>query len=327
MSSKQKILKKVPGIAWATIGIFVVLSITTSGFFTSFNLMSLLRDCCVLILVSMGMHLTILSGKLNIAVGAIMSFCGVVTELALQDGMNVFLAILLGLAAGTFIGWIAGILIAYLNFDFWVITYAFMGISQGLALVISGGNTVPGSNSAFSFLGTGKIGGVYTIIWLTVIVCAIMIYISYSTKFGNNIYAIGGNVSSASLSGINVKKTIVWIFTFSGILSALSGILLAAKTNSASPIGGSGYEFDAIAAVLIGGTPFSGGRGNITYTMIGAIMMRLLRNGLNLIGLSPYWQTFIIGLLVMGIIVVDVIVTEKAEKKRLRRVYQYDEKN
>lgn len=324
MKSIKSAAGKLPGIVYGLAAIFVFFTLIAQGFLSKFNLLALSKDCCLLIIISLGMHMTILSGKLDISVGAVMSFCGVVTGLMLQAGINMWVAILAGILLGAGIGSLSGYLIAYQEFDFWVVTYAFMGVAQGLALVLSKGNTIPGFEERFRFFGTGKIFGVFVIIWITIAICIFMIYLNFKTKFGYNVFSVGGSAHSAQLSGINVRHIYLSVFAISGTMAAISGVLLAAKSNSASPIGGAGYEFDAIAAVLIGGTPFCGGMGRITHTIMGAILMRMLRNGLNLVGLSPYWQTFIIGAIVMLVIIVDVLHQRKKNRQSERRVYRLE---
>lgn len=318
------LLHKVPGILVGLIIVFLFFSFTARGFSSTFNLLNLMKDASLLVIVSLGMSICILSGHNNISVGAVMSLCGIVTAILLHTGMNMYFAISLGILTGSAIGAISGYLIAYWKFDYWVVTYAFMGIAQGLALVLSKGNTVPGFERSFRYISDGKILGVFVMIWITIAICGFMIYLSYNSKFGYNIYSIGGSQQSALLSGINVKKNVFAIYVITGALAAVSGIMLAAKSNSASPIGGFGYEFDAIAAVLIGGTTFDGGKGKITGTIMGAMLIRTLRNGLNMIGLSPYWQLFIIGFIVLTIIVIDVTYQARKKTQSMRRVYKYE---
>ncbi len=151
---------------------------------------------------------------------------------------------------------------------------------------------------------------------IAALLCLLLVWLSTRTKFGYDVYSIGGSQQSARLAGINVKRNLLWIFIITDLLAAVSGILLAAKSNSASPIGGQGYEWDAIAAVLIGGTPFDGGKGKVSGCIIGAVLMRTL------IGLSPYWQTFIIGAVVMLVIVADGINEYRKKTQAARRVYK-----
>lgn len=322
MSSIKNTLSKLPGILYGLIAICVVFSFLVQGFFSAYNFLNLGKDSCLLIIVSLGMSLCILSGSIDMSQGGVMSLSGVMTALCLKAGVNVFPAVLLGLLTGLVFGAITGALIAYVKFDFWVVTYAMMGIGDGLALWLSKGNTIPGFKTDFRFIGDGKIAGIYFMIWVTVLICLIMCFLSFKTRFGYNIYSLGGSYHTAELAGINVKKNLFFVFVLSGVLAAASGVMLASKSNSASPIGGSVYVFDAIAAVLIGGTGFEGGKGKITGTIIGAILMRTIRNGLNLAGLSPYLQTFLMGVIVLVIILADVLNQNHKKTMSLRRIYK-----
>jgi ribose/xylose/arabinose/galactoside ABC-type transport system permease subunit len=322
MNKVKKIFEKIPGIVIGFFIVFVFFSVTADGFFSQYNLSVLFKDSCMLIIMALGMSLCILAGQINIGVGAIMSLCSVITGLLLHAELNMFVAIAGGLFVGTVIGIACGFLIVYQNFDFWVVTYAFMGISQGLALVLSGGNTIPDFSRAFRFIADGKILGIYCIIILTIGICVIIVYFTNCTIFGSNVYAIGGSRQCAILSGIKIKKTLLQVYAISGFLAAVAGIMQASRSNSASPIGGAGYEFEAIAAVLIGGITFDGGKGKITGSIIAAVLMRMLRNGLNMIGLSPFWQTFIIGITVLSIFLVDVIRSRRQKIQSMRRIYK-----
>lgn len=318
----KKVIGKIPGVLYGLILIAAFFAAIAPGFFSAYNLQNLLKDCGILIIVSLGMNLVILTGRMNVSVGGLMSLTGVVCAVLMQGGMAPGPAVLLGLLLGTLQGALLGYLIAYLNFSDWVVTYAFMGVCQGVALAMTDGNTVPIVNQGFRLLATGKIFGIFIMIWIAVLLSIGMIYLSMKTKFGYNVYSMGGSENSARLAGIRTQKVLFAVFSISGFLAAVSGILLVAKSNSGSPIGGSGYEWDAIAAVLIGGTIFDGGVGRVSGCVIGAVLMRTLRNGLALIGLSPYWQTFIIGAAVMGIVIVDGIGVHRKNVQMLRRVYK-----
>lgn len=320
----KHMLSKIPGVLFGVIGVFAFFAVFADGFVSMYNVSNLLKDCSLLVIVSLGMNLVIMSGRINISIGAVMSLCGVITGILLQKGFPMGIAILAGFAVGIILGAFIGYLIAYQKFSDWVVTYAFMGIAQGLALAASNGNTIPGFDNSFRFLATGEVCGIYMMIIITVVICTIMVYVSLKTKFGYNIYSIGGSEQSAKLSGIKVKLNLLIMFIISSGLAAIAGILLAAKSNSASPIGGQGYEWDAIAAVLIGGTQFEGGKGKLTGSVIGAILMRMLRNGLTMIGLSPYLQTFIIGAAVMLIIIADGYNEHHKKIQAARRVYTYE---
>jgi len=313
-SIKNKV-KKLPTIVYGLAIVIVFFAITADYFLTFLNLMNILKHAAVLIIVSLGMTLAILLGKNDMSVGSIMSFVGVVTGLSLHKGIPVTIAMTLGIAIGSLIGITNGFLIGYKKFDYWIVTFANMGIAQSLALVISNGATIPGFESNFRFLGDGNIYGVPVGILIALAITGLLIHITFNTQFGSNIYSVGGNEQVARYAGINTQKVIFKTYLLSSVLAGFAGVLLAAKVNSANPIAGAGYEFDAIAATLIGGTPFDGGRGGVFGTLIGAFIIATLRNGLNMLGFTPPIQFTLIGFIIILIIVIDVL-NEKYKKRR-----------
>ena len=300
--------------------IIAFFSITADYFLTFINMMNILKHASVLIVVSLGMTLAILLGKNDMSVGSIMSLVGVVTGICLHRGIPIPLAICVGLAVGSIIGFVNGFLIGYRKFDYWIVTFANMGIAQSLALVISNGATIPGFDSRFRFLGDGQIYGVPVSIIIAIVITMGIMYLTYNTKYGSNIYSVGGNEQVSRYSGIDTNNVIFKTYILSSILAGFAGILLASKVNSASPIAGSGYEFDAIAATLIGGTPFEGGRGGVLGTLIGACIIATLRNGLNMLGLTPPIQFTPIGFIIILIIIFDVLNEKYKERKGGARV-------
>lgn len=310
-----KHLKKLPGIVYGLVLIIAFFGLTADYFLTFMNLMNILKHASVLIVVSLGTTLAILLGKNDMSVGSIMSLVGVVTGICLHRGVPVPLAICIGLAAGSIIGFVNGYLIGYKKFDYWIVTFANMGIGQSLALVISDGSTIPGFHSSFRFLGDGEIFGVPVSILIAIAITLGIMYLSHNTKFGSNIYSVGGNEQVARYSGIDTNNVIFKTYILGSLLAGFAGILLVSKVNSANPIAGSGYEFDAIAAALIGGTPFGGGRGGVLGTFIGACIIATLRNGLNMLGLTPPIQYTLVGFIIVLIIIFDVLNEKyKAEK-------------
>jgi len=308
-------LKKLPGIVYGLVIIIAFFSVTADYFLTFLNMMNILKHASVLIVVSLGMTLAILLGKNDMSVGSIMSLVGVVTGICLHRGMPVFIAICFGLAIGCGIGFINGYLIGFKKFDYWIVTFANMGIAQSLALVISNGATIPGFDSSFRFLGDGQIYGVPVSIIIAIAITLGIMNLTYNTKYGSNIYSVGGNEQVARYSGINTDNVIFKTYLLSSILAGFAGVLLISKVNSASPIAGSGYEFDAIAATLIGGTPFEGGRGGVFGTLIGACIIATLRNGLNMLGFTPPIQFTLIGFIIILIIIFDVL-NEKYKQQK-----------
>jgi ribose transport system permease protein len=321
VNRSRNILGKFSGLSIGLLLLLAFFSVFTSGFFTVYNLLNLLKASTVLLMVSFGMYMAILSGQIDMSVGSVMSLAGVVTGLCLQHGVNLVFALGAGLLVGAAFGALNGYFIGKQHFDFWVVTFATMGIAQGIALVVTGGNVVPGFANSFRFLGDGKVGGVYFIIWFTIFLCIFINFIMGKTKYGYRVFAVGGDPQCSRFAGIKVSNVRLQLYIFSGVLAAVAGIFLASKTNSASPIAGTGYEFDAIAAVLIGGTPFEGGKGTVKGTIVGGLLITVLRNGLNLMGLTTPVQFTAIGLIIMIIIVVDVLKMKRKNQAEMRRKY------
>jgi ribose/xylose/arabinose/galactoside ABC-type transport system permease subunit len=187
-------------------------------------------------------------------------------------------------------------------------------------LVACDGDIISSDSEVLLFIGTGKVLGVFFIIWFAVIVYILMLYITNRTKFGYEIYSVGGSEQVAMLSGIKTYKVYIRAFVIAGILSAIGGIFLAGKANSGNATIGDGYEFNAIATVLIGGTPFDGGKGGLLGTMVGAFFISVLRNGISLMGFTPAWQYALIGIAILITILVDVLINERTKREEKRRV-------
>lgn len=325
--SENKVIKKIrganiPGILVGDILLVIFFAIVSDGFFTPYNLMLILRNCCTLLLTSMGLTLVILMGKNDISVGSIVSMTAVTIAVLLEKGLPTFLVVIIALAMGALIGTINGILVAKLNFDYWVVAFASMSIFAGLALVTTDGVTVSIHNDILDWIGNGKILGVYVIIWLTIILTIIMILVQNKTRFGYNVYSIGGSENVAKVSGVQVVKTRILVYMLSGFFASVAGLAIACMTNSGSPSVGTDYSFNAMAAVVIGGTSFSGGKGGILGTVFGTLLLRILTSGLSLMGIPSTWQRAITGLVIVAVIVVDVLNVNRKNIKGLRRVYR-----
>lgn len=307
--------KEYGGSLLGTILVFIFFSVMTDSFFTVYNLLNVFKNASILLIASIGTTMAIILGKNDISIGSIMSLTGVVTAILMRSGYSTVFAIIVGLSLGLLCGIINGYLIAYVKADFWITTFAMMSLAHGFSLVLSNGNSISGFAQGFRFLGSGKLLGVYFLTWLTGFTILLMLFILRKTKFGYNIYAVGDNEECAVLSGLNSNKIVLGVFSLSGLFAAIAGLLLASKANSAMPTGGSGYEFDAIAAVLIGGTSFSGGTGGLEGTIIGVLLITILRNGLTAFGLASIWQYIIIGVVIMAVIIFDVTRTRLKENK------------
>lgn len=311
----------IPGILIGDILLILFFSIATDRFFTSYNLMLILRNCCTLLLTSTGLTLVILMGKNDISVGSTVSMAAVVVALLNQSGMPTALVILIPLVMGLAIGAFNGVLVAKLKFDYWVVAFASMSIFAGLALVLTNGVTIPVKNEVLDWIGNGKILGLYVIIWLTILLVGLMVLVQKKTRFGYNVYSIGGSENVANVSGIKVVKTRIWVYALAGLFAAVAGVAIACMTNSGSPSVGVEYSFNAMAAVVIGGTSMAGGKGGILGTVFGTVLLRVLASGLSLMGIPATWQKALIGVVIVTMIVVDVANEHRKNIKGLRRVY------
>lgn len=324
MDAIKNIYKNMSGLLLGLIIMVILLGIFVDGFASLYNLQNIAKDFSILLVVSIAMTLAILLGKIDISVGSVMSMSGIIATVLLMNGYNIIFALIVAMLSGVCIGLINGYLIGYHKFDYFIVTFATLAIAKSIAFVVCNGKIIPVSNSAFMFIGSGKIAGIYFVIWLSLIIYLLMYYITNKTEFGYKIYSIGGSEQTSILAGINPQRVYIKAFAIGGLLASISGIFLAAVANTGNATAGTGYEFNAIAAVLIGGTPFDGGRGGLKGTFVGALFITVLKNGLNLMGFTPSWQYTIIGFIILTVLIVDVIMEEQKKKEVMRRKwYEY----
>ena len=326
MEKGKKIISRVPGIFWGVIFVSILFSITTENFTKFRNIENLLRNTSILLIISIGGTMAILAGKIDLSIGGIATLSGMVAAIYLHSidnpgVLNVVIAILISLTVGSLVGIFNGFMIGIKNYDNWLITFSSMSISFGLAQVITGGNIVSGFNKTVRYIGNGKIGQVSVLLIITAVVTGIMIFVIRNTRFGMHIYAVGDSEQCAALSGVNVQMTLFWIYTLSGFFAGLCGFLLLSRTNSVGPTTGDGYEFNAIAAIIVGGTTFDGGKGGLGGTVLGALFIAIVKNGLQLINMSIYWQQAFVGIFVLCIILIDVLGERRKVTNAMRRVY------
>lgn len=306
-SSKQALQKLGPLIG--LIVITVILSIVSTDFFTLDNIFNVLRQVSINALIGFGMTFVILTGGIDLSVGSILALSSAITAGMLANGMDPILAMLIGLGSGAVMGAINGLFITKGKVAPFIATLATMTIFRGLTLVYTDGRPITGlSNSSFfEIVGRGYLGWIpVPVVWM--LVCYLILYfILKKTTFGRRVYAIGGNEEASILSGIRVNSVKIWIYSLTGALSALAGIILASRLNSAQPTAGTSYELDAIAAVVLGGTSLSGGRGWIFGTLVGALIIGVLNNGLNLMNVSSFYQQVVKG----GVILLAVLLDRK----------------
>lgn len=326
MSKVTGWLKKqhIPGIVYGSVLIFIFFAVIEKKFLTPYNVMLIARNSCILLTVSIGMTMAVLIGQVDLSVGSIMSLSAVIVAVLVKNGFPLLAALLISFGVAALSGLVNGILIAILRVDYWITTFATMSIGAGLALVISNGSTVPISNRLMDFLGNGKIFGIYFLIILTTGLTAVIMFILKKSKLGYDVYSVGGSENVAKLSGINVKRTRMTVYMFSSLIASLAGVLITGMTNSASPIVGSEYSFNALAAVVIGGTSLNGGKGGVAGTVFGTVLLRIIASGLSMLGVPATWQKVIQGMIIVVIIVVDVFSEKRKDISGLRRIYSND---
>ncbi len=296
---------------FSLIGLFVVLSIASPYFLTAVNLSSVVRQTAVINIMALGMTLVIVSGGIDLSVGAILAFSGVVGSMAMVAGDSVWIGVLVGILCG--LGWGAfnGVLTVWLKMPPFIVTLGALGIARGLTLIISGGLPVSGLPKELSFLGDGTVFGIPFVL-IVLLICAVITHITlHSTKLGRYTYAIGSNKEAAIYAGIPVGAYTVAVYAISGLLTGLAAMIETSRLMTGQPTAGQAYELQVIAAVVIGGGSLTGGEGSVIGTLIGAFIMGLLANGSDLLGINPYLQQAIIG----GVIILAVALDEARKRK------------
>lgn len=285
---------------------FIVLSFLSPHFLTTDNLMNVTRQVAVNAILATGMTFVIISAGIDLSVGSILALSGCVMALALKSGVGIVPGILIGMGVGSLCGLVNGFLIGFMRLPPFIATLGMMSVARGLALVVTKGYPVFGFPAGFDYLGTGYLWDVIPVsLILTILVIVAAYFVLKHMKIGRYVYVIGGNEEAAALSGINVKLHKMIIYTICGFLAGLASVMFVSRLNSAQPTAGIAYELDAIAATVIGGTSLFGGVGTIWGTVIGVLIMGFLRNGLNLLNVSSFWQQVAIGIVIIIAVYVD----------------------
>lgn len=294
----------------------VVIGLLSDKFFTVSNGWNVMRQISVNICISIGMTLVVLTAGIDLSVGSVLALCGAITAGLLKFGIglpyfDVFIGftllggLLAGILTGTALGAFNGWTITRFKVPPFVATLAMLTIARGLTMLWTGGFPVSGLGENFSYLGTGWFLGIPLPVWISGLVTLAAVILTNKTRLGRYIYAIGGNESASRLSGININKIKIIVYSIAGALAAVGGLIVTSRLDSAQPNAGISYELDAIAAVVIGGTSLSGGKGSILGTVQGAIIIGVLNNGLVLLNVSPFWQQVVKGLVILLAVIID----------------------
>lgn len=300
------------------------LAFLSDKFFTPDNGWNILRQISVNLCLSVGMTLVILSGGIDLSVGAILGLAGAVAAGLLKNGLTLAAlgvrleftvagAIAAGLAVGGAAGWGNGFAITRFQLPPFVATLGMLSIARGLTMLWTGGFPITGLGDGFGHLGTGAFLGMPLPVWIMLALTALFVVVTKRTRFGRHLYAVGGNERAARLTGLNVPRIKLAVYTLAGALAGVAGLIVTARLDSAQPNAGLGYELDSIAAVVIGGTSLSGGRGSVTGTVLGCLIIGVLNNGLFLLNVSPFWQQVIKGLVILLAVALDKLSTRQRE--------------
>lgn len=310
-----KYIKKFQSIL-ALMFLCILLSIFTDNFLTASNGLNVLRQVAVNICIATGMTLIVLTGGIDLSVGSVLALCGAVTAGLLKKGIpiasaDLFIgftllgAILAGVIVGAALGLFNGIVTTAFKVPPFVVTLAMLTIARGLTMLYTDGHPISNLGDKFAFIGSGSFISIPVPIWIAAMVVLLAIILTQYTRFGRYVYAIGGNETAARFSGIKINKIKTIVYSIAGGLAALGGIIITARLNSAQPNAGTSYELDAIAAVVIGGTSLNGGKGSVWGTVIGAIIIGVLNNGLVLLNVSPFWQQVVKGAVILLAVLID----------------------
>lgn len=312
----MKKFKLTPGkiaVAITVIIAVVFVSIKIPRFLSIDNILNVLRQTAIVALVSFGSAMVIIIKGIDLSVGGLIACCAMVSGLMMKAGIPMVLAMLTGIAAGALMGLFSGFMVEKLEVPAFITTLVIGQVANGIALMLNGGNSLGGFSDAYVFIGNGKILGIPVSIFITVFFVILSYIIMNKTKLGTHIYALGGNAQVVKNQGISTAKINYFVFTFSGICAAVAGILLSAQMNTVHPAQGGNYQLDAVAACVIGGVNMAGGEGKVYFALIGAMVIGFLRNALNLIGLHPYYQNLIVGILIIAIVAFSM-------RERLKRI-------
>ena len=302
----------------ALVLMFVALSLASDKFLSLDNGLNVLRQISINLCLSIGMTLVILSGGIDLSVGSVLAIAGAVAAGLLKSGIvlpacgvmlqfTVFGGILAGLAVGLLFGFFNGLVITRFRLPPFVATLGTLSIARGVTQLWTKGYPITGLGSGFDFLGSGHFLRIPMPVWISAVLVLVFTVVTRATVFGRYLYAIGGNEQAARLSGINLNRMKVGVYALGGLMAGVAGLLLTARLDSATPSAGIGYELDSIAAVVIGGTSLSGGRGSIFGTVLGCLIIGILNNGLVLLNVLPFWQQVIKGFVILAAVALDRI--------------------
>jgi ribose transport system permease protein len=305
------------GAFWGLIVLCILLAIASPQFLTASNLLTVSLQVSVVGIIAVGMTLVIITAGIDLSVGSVVGLSGVIAaSLMVNNNVNPVLSSILALSVSTVIGIVNGLLITRFDLPPFIVTLGMMGAARGLAFILTNGNQIFGMPASFTALGSGYVGPIPIPVVALAVVALTGYIVLARTKLGAYAYAIGSNPDAARLSGVNVGRSLIYVYAICGLLSGLAGLVLAGRISIGAPSSGLGYELDVIAACVIGGTSLFGGEGTILGTLIGTFLIGIVRNGSDLLNISNFYQQVIIGVIIWVAVLYDRIRTRRLSRSR-----------
>lgn len=310
---------KESGIIIPTVVFMIVIAFINPAFVSESNVFNVLRATGFTLITALGMTLVLIAGGLDLSVGSVLALGSTVTGMVMTAGVNIPLAILLGCASGFLVGLVNGLVVVKFKIPALIMTLGMLYMARGAVYILTKGVPIYPLSDAFQAIEQKDIAGVPTIVILSVILAVVSHILLKHTTLGRSIYAVGGNKEASRLSGINLDRINVICYCITGMLAALTGIMMASRLGSVQPSAGNGYELTVIAAVIIGGTSTNGGSGTILGTTVGALFMNILSNSMTLMKVSVYWQNLAVGFILVLAVVLDQYKRDRQMKTGLSK--------
>jgi ribose transport system permease protein len=301
----MRLAREAPGAFYLLALMAAILTFATPGFFTAANLTNVALQVAVLTIVALGMTLVILTEGIDLSLGPVLGLCGVAASLMVVAGYPLLAAAGAAIGIGAAAGLLNGSLVAVAGMPPFIVTLGTFGIAQSIATVLTGGDSVVRLPPYYRWFNDGVFLAIPVPLWATAAVFALTWGLLYHTRFGRYVFAIGGNRQALKLAGTYVSVYHIAVYVYAAVLTALASFIMTARMNAAHPTIGVGLEFDAIAAVILGGTSFEKGKGGIAGTVVGALAVGVLRNGLNLLGVGTEWQVATVGVVIITAVALD----------------------
>ncbi len=310
-SKLSKILKNsefssYSGIILVIVVVCIFMTFRSSNFMTTNNILNILRQISVYGILACGMAFAMMTGGIDLTVGATAGVAGAIAALMITNGTNMVFAIVVSLLSGAVMGWLAGITIAHTGIPPFIMTLGLQITFRGVCYLVCEGKPIGNLPEGFTFLGLGNLFGIPVPIYFMILAFIIVGIILSKTSFGRSVYAVGGNYQAAYHSGINAKRVLTFAYIISGICAALAGVILTARNASAQPTAGNTFETEAIAACAMGGVSFSGGKGAVPGIFFGALLMGIINNAMNLMYISSYWQQVVKGIIIIASVLYSI---------------------